>query len=80
MQIKCKQSNGIHYININYYNPVVKFNLPKDYTEDIHSNTIDITGEKFSFYESEDKIILSKDLDIKEHILGLGENAFKLDK
>lgn len=80
MKVKYKQSNGIHNININDYHSLVKFNLPKGQSKELYSNSIYIGGEKFSLYENEDKIILSKNLDIKEHILGLGENAFKLDK
>jgi len=80
MQIKYKQSKGIHYVNVNDYNPVIKFNSPKGHSKDIDSNVININGEKFYLNEKEDKITLSKNLEIKEHILSLGENAFKLDK
>ncbi|MGC8533200.1 MAG: alpha-glucosidase MalA [Candidatus Parvarchaeum sp.] len=78
--MKISYKEGIYRVNVNDYNPVVKFNFSKNNFKELNSDTIDINNEKIELYERDDKIILSKELDIKEHILGLGENAFKLDK
>jgi alpha-glucosidase len=73
-------SKVIHKIKINSYEPVIDFNFDGKQVKEPKSDKIKIDGQEIRIKETADGLEISKALDINEHILGLGEKAFELDR
>lgn len=75
MKVVIKEGKGgIYKIIVNDPFPPVEFPFEgKESEKDLSFFSLNIT-------ESEGNIVIEKDLDIKEHVLGLGEKAYELDR
>ncbi|MFP3202960.1 MAG: glycoside hydrolase family 31 protein, partial [Sulfolobus sp.] len=75
MKVVIKESGeGIYKIIVNDPFPPVEFPFEgKDSEKDLSFFSLNIT-------ERDGNILIEKDLDIKEHVLGLGEKAYELDR
>lgn len=80
MEIKQYTNKNIHKIEINSYEPIINFNFKEKGTKKFKTDKIKIAGQEIKIKEISDGLEISKSLDINEHILGLGEKAFELDK
>ncbi len=79
-KIEYSKSKDIIRVNINSHKPVINFNFKEKNSKSLNTNGIKIKNQKFEINETDEYIEITKDLGIKEHILGLGEKTFDLDK
>ncbi len=80
MEIQQYTNKNIHKIKINSYEPTINFNFKEKRTKKIKTNKIKIDKQEIKIKETSEGFEISKPLDINEHILGLGEKAFELDR
>lgn len=73
MNISRKLWNGIHKVSVNDYVPLVRYNFS---TESAEENS----GDPYSIEETGEFIRIIMPLAIREHILGLGERAYDIDR
>ncbi len=72
--------NGdISRLIINKYNPVIKYNF-KAKNKKIEKGKIKINGIELTISGKNGTLEIKKPLDIEEHILGLGEKPFELER
>ena len=80
MEIKQYTNKNVHKIKINAYEPIINFNFAEKRPKKFKTNKIKINGQEIKIKETAVGLEISKSLDINEHILGLGEKAFELDR
>lgn len=80
MHIECYKDKKITLVRVNNYKPIIKFNFSESNFSKVKGDEINFKGNKIKFERYDNSIVISKDLQIKEHLLGLGENTFNLDK
>ncbi len=74
MQVTVDENNGIYRIRIN--NPLP----PVDFGFDGKNSNKEVKDFSLSLMEDASSIIIEKPLYLKEHVIGLGEKAFELDR
>ncbi|MDP8012481.1 MAG: alpha-glucosidase MalA [Nanoarchaeota archaeon] len=77
MKVEVSLSRGITKINVNDYRPLMKMNFNG---KKIDPKSLRMREERINIDETNEGIILSKDLGVKEHVIGLGEKAFGTER
>ncbi len=80
MEIEYLDSKTVSKLKINSYEPIIPFSIKNYKTKRLQTNRITIEGHKFEINETKDGLEISRDLDIDEHIIGLGEKAYEIER
>ncbi|MEM3227297.1 MAG: glycoside hydrolase family 31 protein, partial [Thermoplasmata archaeon] len=80
MKLQFSNLNGIYKINVNSFQPIIKFNFNAKKANQLKTNKVKINGQKITINENKDGLEINKKLGINEHIIGLGEKAFEIER
>ena len=76
MKASVERSGDVYRVSINGPTPVVKFDFTP--SEQLSESALDTLG--ITFEEKGQRLIFTKKLGLEEHIFGLGEKAYELDR